>query len=221
MNKVALFDFCETLANFQTADAYVDYVRNHCGKLSVKFYKLIHTILAKTRIICLLSILFPKRSINKRIYALQLSGFSLYDLDIMGKEYYENVVRPNLIYEVIKELKRLQERKYRIILVSGGYCFYLKYFAIEYGIAENDIICTSFAFSNGKCTGTFHGKDCLFEEKVKRLDVKIKKYQNDSVAFSDSLSDLPMLEWAGEGVVVRKRNKKKWNSKYKEILWGN
>ena len=27
MNKVALFDFCETIANFQTADAYVDFVR--------------------------------------------------------------------------------------------------------------------------------------------------------------------------------------------------
>ena len=27
MKKIALFDFCETIANFQTADAFVDFVR--------------------------------------------------------------------------------------------------------------------------------------------------------------------------------------------------
>ena len=47
--KIALFDFCETLANFQTADAYVKYViskdyikinKGDCGKYLVSWTKL-------------------------------------------------------------------------------------------------------------------------------------------------------------------------------------
>ena len=209
MNKVALFDFCETIANFQTADAYVDYVRNNSRRSSSRIYKIIHTILAKTRVIKLLSILLPKSSINKRIYALQLRGIPSSELDFLGKGYYEDIIRPNLIHPVIEELKRLQEKGYRIVLVSGGYDLYLKYFANEYGISNNDLICTNFIFSKGVCTGRFLGKDCLYEEKVRRLNLKMKSNQRGSIAFSDSQSDAPMLEWADEGIVVRNVNKNK------------
>ena len=209
MNKVALFDFCETLANFQTADAYVDYVRNHTTKKSVGKWKKFHEILKKIYVIKILARLLPKSSINKRIYSLQLKGMTVNELDSYANEYYLNVIRPNLIKPVVELLQQLKDEGYRIVLVSGGYGIYLKYFADEFQIAPENVIATNLKIKNGVCTGTFVGKDCLFEEKVKRLNLIFRKSEIYARAYSDSKSDLPMLEWADEGIVVRRKDKRK------------
>jgi len=217
--KIALFDFCETLANFQTADRFVDYVRENDRRRSILFLKMIHSVLRRTRIIAALSLLFPHKSINKRIYALQLRGLRYEEIDHYARLYYNTVIHPNLIPRMLEELQRQQIDGYRIVLVSGGYDFYLKYFAAEFRIETNDIICTSFVFKNGKCTGLFQGQDCLFDEKVKRINRLLKDHQESSIAYSDSKSDLPMLEWAKTAIVVREISGKKWNNKYNEIVW--
>lgn len=210
--KVALFDFCGTLANFQTADPFVDYVRLHSKRFAVLFYKQLHRLLCLLRIIKILTDLFPQKSINKRIYALQLRGFSYKELDQMAYGYYLDIVRPNLIERTLDELIRRQNEGWRIVIVSGGYDFYIKYFAMEYGIILKDIICTSFKFKDGICTGLFEGKDCLFTEKVNRLNNYMKEYQRNSVAYSDSNSDTPFLSWASVGYVVRNSQTESWDA---------
>lgn len=222
--KVALFDFCETLVNFQTADAYVNYTRLHYGKFRMSFWHLVHLLVSKLRVISFLEFLFPKSSINKRIILRQLSSESFEKLDKVASEYYLNQIRPNLIRSVVNEMVRLKNEGYRVMLISGGYYIYLKYFAYEFGIKEDDIIATRLRFINGKCAGTFEGKDCLFEEKTTRLNFLFPN--KDSYffqAYSDSKSDCPMLDWADRGVVVRNISAKKWdiNNQYKEIIWEN
>lgn len=209
--NVALFDFCGTIANFQTADPFVDYVRLHSKRFAVLFFKHLHRLLCLLRIIKILTILFPRKSVNKRLYALQLRGFSYEELDQMAYGYYLDKVRPNLIVRTLDELKRRQNEGWRIVIVSGGYDLYINYFAKEYGIEMKDIICTSFKFKDGICTGHFEGKDCLFTEKVNRLNKYMKEYQRYSVAYSDSNSDIPFLSWANVGYVVRKSQIESWD----------
>ena len=50
MKKIAIFDFCETLVDFQTADAFVDYVREHTDELSVRRKEKINLILRKYKV---------------------------------------------------------------------------------------------------------------------------------------------------------------------------
>lgn len=220
--KIALFDFCETLVSFQTADEYVNYTRCHYGNIKMKFWFLLHSLAAWFQIISLLDYFSSKTSINKKIIAKQLTNESFGKLDKAAREFYQNQIRPNLINAVITELVRLKNEGYRVMLVSGGYDIYLKYFANEYGIKEEDIIATKLRFIKGKCTGTFEGKDCLFEEKIVRLN---RLFPNKEYfyfqAYSDSESDIPMLDWANQGIVVRKKKSKKWdyNNKYKEFIW--
>ena len=147
-NKVALFDFCETLANFQTADAYVEFVKTHCAnhKSKLLFREKVYKILKKNRVVSILTRLFPQRSINKRLICFQLRGLNYYDMDRLAKDYYDDIIKPNLIMPVVDELVELKKENYRIILVSGGYDIYLKYFAAEYGINEKDIIWGEIAF---------------------------------------------------------------------------
>lgn len=219
--KVAMFDFCGTLANFQTADPFVDFVRLHSRRFSSFWLKILHTIMRKLQIIKFLTFLYPYKSLNKRIYALQLRGLSFSELDKLAKSYYINIVRPNLIQRSVEELTRLQREGSRIVVVSGGYDLYIKYFAKEFGINPEDLICTSLKFSNEVCTGLLNGNDCMFSEKVRRLDKSLKEFQKYSVAYSDSKSDIPFLEWAEIGYVVVKTGQENWDikKKYKRLEW--
>lgn len=221
--KIALFDFCETLANFQTADPYVDFVRQNHSNPRMKFWHFFHKIAIKLKIVSILYRLFPDSSPNKRFILKQLSGLSYDVLEKDAQCYYEMQIKPNLIPRIISELKALKEEGYRIMLVSGGYNLYLKFFARDFGIHQDDIESTIIDFdSRNRCKGTFKGKDCLGNEKLKRLNHRFPEREGlFFYAYSDSESDMPFLKWADKGFVVRNVNTPKWdnNNLFGEILW--
>lgn len=223
MNKVALFDFCETIANFQTGDAFVNYVAaNYPISQNKRRNKIRHT-LQRFKVISVIERLFPKSSFNKRLVLWQLKGYKQSTIENASREYYLNMVKPNLIPETIEQLRSLQENGWRILIVSAGYETYLKWFCQDYRIKISDLIAVKIKFNKrGVCLGRFDGGDRLWD----KVDILSKRFENQkiqSIAFSDGLSDLPMLMWADEGVVVRKRSKASWNEKYnynfKEIIW--
>jgi HAD superfamily phosphoserine phosphatase-like hydrolase len=111
----------------------------------------------------------------------------------------------------------------KIVVISGGYEIYLKHFFAEF--PEVIVFGTKIEFKNGKLTGMFDGKDCMFQEKVNILDRWIEtsgQNMEKSVVFSDSISDLPLLKWANEGFVVSHKKEQNWAkmNNLKEIIWG-
>jgi HAD superfamily phosphoserine phosphatase-like hydrolase len=218
--KIALFDFCETLANFQTGDAFVFYVRDHYPRKQALRRCFIHTILRKCQIIRILGHMFPRASINKRLVLWQLKGYNKETLDKGSYEYYTQIVKPNLIERTINELTDLQNKGWRILIVSAGYEYYLKHFCRDFGISQDDLIADRIAFDGCICKGCFADGDRLWDKDIK-LSQKINKDNAFVVAYSDSKSDLPMLQWADEAFVIRRKDKKSWANKYnfKEILW--
>ena len=219
-NKVALFDFCETIANFQTADAYVDFVREKLNDKQMYKMERMQNLLKKIKLIQIAErITGNKYSINKRIKLLQLKGQSYLLLQELAKEYYQERIRTNVIPEMLNKLLELKAEGYKIILVSGGYDIYLSYFVNEYSLS--DVISTRIGFKNNICTGRFDGVDCLRDGKTFLLDRYFDSRPNYSIAFSDSISDLPFLNWADEGVVVSKVKSQKWakDNNFNEIIW--
>lgn len=220
MNKVALFDFCETIANFQTADAYVDFVRERLQDKRMCRLERAQNFLRKLKLIQVLDKLTGyKFSINKRIKLWQLRGHKLVDLQELAKEYYQERIKPNFIPDMIEKLLELKNQGFSIMLVSGGYDIYLQHFANEYGLTG--VISTKIGFDGDVCTGKFYGIDCLREGKTKFLNQYYKEKPNYSVAFSDSISDLPFLKWVNEGFVVSRNKHQAWSTinNLKEIIW--
>ena len=221
--RIALFDFCETLVSFQTADAFVDYVESVAENRWMRRVALFHRLLRKTHLLSLLFRLFPKGSVNKRLVALRLRGIPEMDLDGYAEAYYVNKIRPCLISVVVDRLRALQAEGWRIVLVSGGYESYLVYFAREFHLLREDVIATRLQFRKGRCTGRLEGKDCMFDYKIGYLEQRFKKEKTESVAFSDSESDLPLLHWADQGIVVERNTPevRHWGRKYgfSELLW--
>lgn len=220
MNKVALFDFCETIANFQTADAYVDFVRQNLNDKRMCRLERMQKCLRKLKLIQILDKLTNNRhSINKRIKLYQLKGHSLFKLQELAKAYYQEKIRPNFIPEILKKVQDLKERGYSVLVVSGGYDLYLRFFVEEFALT--DLISTKIEFKDEVCTGKLEGIDCLRGGKIEMLNHYFDEKPDYSVAFSDSRSDLPMLLWAEKGVVVSQNRHQLWVENYKleEIIW--
>ena len=220
MNKVALFDFCETIANFQTADAFVFYIVEKSNKRSVYLRSKIYSILNKLKITKLCEILCPKSSVNKRMVLYITKGLSKQEMEAFAKKYYLERVKPNLILPVLSKLVELKQEKYNIYIVSAGYEIYLKYFLKDFEIEPDHLISVKIAFKKGKCSGTFDGGDRLYDKTV-FLDKLFDSKDVYSISFSDSKTDLPFLKLANDAYVVRKSGTKRWATDYnfKEIVW--
>lgn len=216
--KVALFDFCETIANFQTADAYVRYVQSH-SKPTNTGVRMLYNILNKSRILGIVRRLNPKGSVDKRFILKQMKGRTFEEMDKMAKQYYEERIKPNMILPVVAELKRLQGEGYCIFVISAGYDIYLKYFIDDFGV--DGLLSTKVEFKDGICTGLFDGQDCMFDYKIDYINSAIKGDRSQWLAFSDSITDLPMLELVGNPVVISRGESQKWAEmrNMKQIIW--
>lgn len=221
--RIALFDFCETLVSFQTADAFVAYVESVAENRWMRWVSFFHRLLRKSHILSLLFKMFPNGSVNKRLVALRLRGIPETEMYLHAQAYYEKMIRPALISAVVDQLHTLQSEGWRIVLVSGGYESYLVFFAREFNLLREDVIATRLQFRNGRCTGRFAGKDCMYNNKIEYLEHHFQKDKTESIAFSDSKSDLPLLLWADRGVVVAKKTSDSthWGNEYgfSELLW--
>lgn len=219
-DKVALFDFCETIVSFQTADAYVRYVQSH-SKPTNTGVRIIYNTLNQLRVLGVVRRLFPKGSIDKRFILRQMKGRGQKEMLDLAKDYYVQCIKPNFIEPILLELNRLQSEGYSCYIVSGGYDVYLKLFCEEYKL--DGLFCTTIGFKNGVCTGAFVGKDCMFEHKIDYLKSLINDDCKKWIAFSDSKTDLPMLEMVGTPIVVSKQRSQGWAEKrnFKQLIWSN
>lgn len=218
MNKIALFDFCETIANFQTADAYVRYVQSHSVPTNIGI-RLLYNILNQSRVLGIVRRLKPKGSIDKRFILKQMNGRTYEEMDRLAEDYYNNMIKPNMIEPVVTELRRLQSEGYGIYVISAGYDIYLKYFVKDFKV--DGLLSTKIEFKDGVCTGRFDGQDCMFDYKIDYINSMIKGDHSQWLAFSDSITDLPMLELVGNPVVISRGKSQTWAEKkgFKQIIW--
>jgi len=219
-DKVAFFDFCETLTDFQTADAYVRFVREKYGNDRMRRIEAFQLILKRSKILGILQRLYGKKgNVNKLITAFQLRGRKENELKRYAHEYYEELIKPHFIKDVLNILIEKKKQGYKVGLVSGGYGIYLEYFATEYNL--DFVLSSNIEFRNGICTGKLLGPDCLNDNKLLYLKRLFIDPPLDSVAFSDSQSDIPLLQYASKGVVISRNKHQDWvdNYNFREIIW--
>lgn len=220
--RIAFFDFCETLVKFQTADKFIDYCRIESNKTSSNLLEFFRLILLRLYFFKFLSLFVDSNNLHKRLKLLQLRGLSKEIIERFAKSYYKTEIKPNLIKQVFEKMIYLRDSGFQIVIVSGGYEEYLKYFCIEYNIKY--LISSKISFENKKCAGTILGMDCMNKEKINRIVeiFNLVDYNLDkSYAFSDSDSDIPMLNLVKNKVVVSQGIIPEWALKITDnhIIW--
>lgn len=95
--------------------------------------------------------------------------------------------------------------------MSGGFSEYIKEYAKIYDI--DYVIATDLEFIDGKATGKIDGIDCMGINKIEKIRsiIDLDKYDLlNSFAYSDHISDIPLLSFVGNGIVVDFGEDTKW-----------
>ncbi len=224
MKKIALFDFCQTLCDFETADPFVDYVKEHINP--TKRMLVISRLLFFFNWIGL-NILFDvighifHYSINKKLLLLELKGINKQKIDNLAVGYYKSKIKPHLIPEMISLLKTEKNSGNEIAIVSASYYPFLRLFCDDFDV--DYLVTNEFLYNEDNAfEGKICEKDCIYKNKVIRLKKELKNLSYNIVSsYGDSMSDAPILSIAEQGYVVSHKYHKPWVEKtsFKEIIW--
>lgn len=215
--RLILLDFCETLISFQTADRFVRYCVCQLDDRGVVCRSRIVGGLDKLKVFKILN-KFTVGS-KKRALLWQLKGVAREQLEQLARHYFEEELQPNVIAKMVEVMKQHQTQGDTLYILSGGYDLYIRYFAEYYGL-DGYVACHIGFTDAGKCSGRMVGKDCMREEKVCRWK-EIKGQYAETICYSDSKSDLPILLAVDKGVVVSHNHAQEWAKEYQldEIIW--
>lgn len=209
--QLVIFDFCETLVSFQSADRFVDFIVEKEKYNKYKWVDSLGKFLTITRFLAVVNKFFPELNPSKRLKLLQIKGISNDKVEKYAAEFYEQNIMPNLIAPIYELLQQHIKNNDYVLVISGGYGPYIKLFSEKHSI--KNYFATEMAFNANKLTGSFSGKDCLYGQKVILLENYLKENYIDytkSIVYSDSSTDLPLLKWADEGVVISKNKSQSW-----------
>lgn len=193
MTKLAIFDVDYTLTKKETLLEFYSF----CTKNKISNLKYIPRVIY-SGLMFGLNIYDEKKT--KQTFLKFIRNMDEDSLKELVHRYYKERLSNILYKDGIDELKRLKNEGYMVILVSASPEFYLNEL---YDIEEVDIIIgTRFEFKDGIFTGKMVGENCKGKEKVKRLEAmlsskKIVPNYKESMMFSDSLSDKPLLDLVG------------------------
>jgi HAD superfamily hydrolase (TIGR01490 family) len=220
MNLV-VFDFCETIVSIQTADRFVDFVAKHSQPRYFKLITLLEKALTKSRFYVLFSIFFSKYNLSKKINLLKIRGVSETKLKELSYRYYNEIIKSNFNKDILTLLLNIIEQKNIVYVISGGYNPYLELFCLEYKI--DYLFSSKIKIKNKSVTGFLEGKDCMFEEKVKLLQEHLNTHNlnfENTIVYSDSITDMPLFNWAKEQYVISYNESQRWvnQNKFKEII---
>jgi len=125
------------------------------------------------------------------------------DMTAEGCEFFEELVRPAIYPAAVEAIREHQERGHLVAIVSGGVRYVLEPLARHLGI--DHILCTRLEVRDGQLTGQTIDPLCFREGKIYWLEQFIES-NGVSLAkswfYSDSVTDVPLLELVGHPVIV-------------------
>ena len=155
---LAIFDFCDTIFDGQSATFFLDFLES---KLTIA-KKIRAKIIKKTNKIPSSDSKRYKENLMRVFY-----GVKKEEMDKYAAEFYHSVVANRLHKSVIEALLAHQKSGHIIVVLSGGFEVYLRYFAKSYGI--DYLISTKLEFKNCVFTSKIAGDECLGDKKVELL----------------------------------------------------
>ena len=118
-------------------------------------------------------------------------------------EFAETVLLGKVHRKAMDRIRWHNQNQHRVVLASASLDIYLEPLA---GMLDvGDTICTRLVRDEGLLTGNIDGRNCKGREKLNRLLTELPAQDiawEQSFGYSDSISDLPMLEHVGHAVAV-------------------
>ncbi len=200
---LAIFDFCGTLVNLQTADLFIMGLSSRYPS----FKRLALELMRKS--LCKAGVLHGAN--HKKFLLRQVSGVHINAARNYAREYLLETLLPKENIPVVQQMKKHKRRGDCIVIVSAGYENYILEYARHYDITN--VVATKLEKKNGILTGKILENDCFGREKLHRLskflDLSSFDLEN-SYSYSDHVSDMPLLELVGNRIIVETGKNTTW-----------
>lgn len=220
MNKYVLLDFCETVVDFQTFDAFIEYILQKKRPWLYKICNCKFLLFILNKMTAFLTRLGFEFYFRKHLLVACTIGMKKDDLKLYGKRFYEEIIRNHYIYDTIQLIRRFQQEKLEIIVISGGSRFYIDCFADSYEIHH---VLSAEIFTVHDISMGILKRECLGTEKLIMLDEYMKEHTLSGefeYAVTDSKSDMPILRKAKKAIVISHKKHKNWvDENMEEIIW--
>lgn len=205
--KIAIFDIDKTIIRSDSMFQFVHYaVRRYPGLTWRLPVIAVHTVLFKAG---LMSVERVKRSYFKGIERM-----SEEDLE----HFYDSRLRAAMFAEAGMEMQQRKQEGYHVLLVTASPYAYMKYFQTLPWV--DHVIGTQLVPHANGYTSRVEGINCKGEEKVRRIQAYLKEQNmvidyDRSCAYSDSLSDLPVMKLVANRYFINRRV-----PEMEELSWG-
>jgi len=199
VNRTAFYDLDGTLISGNVVTRYAFFAKRHPSLLTaaLKYTKLLVSVPL------LIGLDLYSRRLFNQVFYREYRGMKREWLEGLAESLFEDVIRPS-IYPGAKALVEAdREKGFRLVLVTGALDFdlapVLRYFGFD------AVICNRLVYENGAATGEVVQPLIAERDKREALVKLCEASQIDrsqSKAYSDSFSDLAMLEAVGLPSVV-------------------
>ncbi len=136
-----------------------------------------------------------------------------HDMDTLHQwraDYLEQDVFPHIRPQALQAIDAHRQAGHIVVLISATNDFIVNPIASKLGIPVSHVIATPYAIENDRYTGKLAGLSNFKDGKPVNLARWIERYKHEhgidsfahSTAYSDSINDLPLLEWADTPVCV-------------------
>ncbi len=197
--KAAFYDFDGTLVSSNVVTRYYQFARRIPGTL--ERWRRTATVVAGVPYWLALDAV-SRAKFNQVFYRLY-RGIPRGWLDETAQAVFEREIKPKIYLGSAELLERDRADGCRLVLVTGGLDFEIEPAAKYFGF--DDLLANKMIFDNDVATGRIEEPLLAEQGKVDAINAYIRGYNVDvsgSKAYSDSWSDLPMLECVGRPSAV-------------------
>ena len=197
--RAAFYDFDGTLASSNVVTRYFFFARRAPGLLD----RLRRSALTLGGVPYWLWLDSRSRKRFNEVFFRQFRGLQRDWLEAQAEELYAREIAPKVYTESPNLVRRDREEGYVTVLVSGGLDFELAPVARELGF--DPLLANRMIFRGGVASGEIEPPLLAEQGKIEAMDAFRRRYNVEtaqSKAYSDSLSDAPMLEYVGRPTAV-------------------
>ena len=191
---LAFYDFDGTLVSSNVVTRYAFFAKNYPSRIEAawRYGKVV------AGVPLWLGLDAVSRKLFNEVFFRQYRGLRHDWLVAQSEALFEQEIRPKVFAGTKQLLENDRNQGHRLVLVSGGFDFDLAPFVREFGF--DALISNRLGFDNGVATGRVIAPLLAEQEKVRAIRAYCAEYNVEAArakAYSDSLSDLPMLEAVG------------------------
>ena len=138
-----------------------------------------------------------------QVFYRNYRGMSATEIKRLSTDMFETYLRPKIFPAAISQIQEHKEQGTPVVFVTGSLDFIVQPIA-DY-LAIDSVLAPQLHEQNGQFTGELTTVPLIAEEKAKAVQTYAEQHGislEESYAYGDSQSDLPMLECVGNPVVV-------------------